>query len=156
MLEIVIPGFGELHLEHLVVDYNGTLAFDGELLPGVEQRLRELARTLTLHVLTADTFGAARRRLVQLPCAATILPAAAQAQAKRDYIASLEPDRVVCIGNGANDRLMLQAAALGVAVVQGEGASAAALAAADIVAPDICAALDLLVHPRRLLATLRE
>ncbi|NML47193.1 hypothetical protein HHL11_25830 [Ramlibacter sp. G-1-2-2] len=46
-------------------------------------------------------------------------------------------------------------AALSIAVIQGEGAAVEALQAAQVVAPDILAALDLLLHPLRLKATLR-
>ena len=35
MIEIDIPGYKTLHLEHLVLDYNGTLAVDGVLIDGV-------------------------------------------------------------------------------------------------------------------------
>ncbi len=35
MLEIDIPGKSTLKLSHLVLDYNGTVACDGHLLPGV-------------------------------------------------------------------------------------------------------------------------
>lgn len=58
--------------------------------------------------------------------------------------------------NGRNDHRMLEAAALGVAVLQGEGASVEALMAADVVVPDILAALNLLLLPQRLIATLRS
>ena len=40
MIAHKIPGFGALRLEHLVLDYNGTLALDGRLLRGVGPRLR--------------------------------------------------------------------------------------------------------------------
>jgi soluble P-type ATPase len=60
------------------------------------------------------------------------------------------------VGNGRNDRLMLEAAALGLAVILGEGASSATLAAADAVCLSIADALDLLIHPLRLTATLRS
>jgi soluble P-type ATPase len=63
MLEIVIPGDRTLGLQHLVLDYNGTLACDGELLAGVKPRLDDLSRHLDIHVLTADTFGKARTAL---------------------------------------------------------------------------------------------
>ena len=86
----------------------------------------------------------------------TILPPRSQDRAKRAYVVGLGPNRTVCVGNGRNDRLMLKAAALGIAVMQGEGAAAATLAAADIVAPAIIEALDLLRYPRRLVASLRS
>ena len=35
MLEINIPGYTKIFVEHLVLDYNGTLAVDGIPLQGV-------------------------------------------------------------------------------------------------------------------------
>ncbi len=43
MIEIEIPGWGSLRLVHAVFDVNGTLARDGELLPGVAERFARLA-----------------------------------------------------------------------------------------------------------------
>ena len=68
MIEIAIPGTASLVLQHLVLDYNGTLACDGVLLPGVRERLLVLAENLQVHVVTADTFGQAREELTGVPC----------------------------------------------------------------------------------------
>ena len=43
MIEIQIPGDKDYKLEHLVLDYNGTLARDGQVLPGVREAVRALA-----------------------------------------------------------------------------------------------------------------
>jgi len=51
---------------------------------------------------------------------------------------------------------MLKASALGVAVIQGEGAAFETLASADVVSTDIQSALSLLTNPLRLIATLRS
>jgi soluble P-type ATPase len=90
-----------------------------------------------------------------LPCALVILNAENQAEAKRDFVQSLSAAHVVAIGNGRNDRMMLEAAALGIAVCGAEGAAAHVLQAGDIVVGRIVDALDLLLHPKRLMATLR-
>jgi P-type E1-E2 ATPase len=156
MIALDVPGFGALRLEHLAVDFNGTLAIDGKLLPGVSERLRTLSTGLAIHVVTADTHGTAARSLAGFPCSLEVLPVSGQAEAKRRFVVALGADRVVAIGNGRNDRLMLAAAGLGIAVVQAEGAAAATLAAGDLVAPTIADALDLLIHPLRLLASLRS
>ena len=58
--------------------------------------------------------------------------------------------------NGTNDALMLRRSALGIVIMGPECASAAALRAADVVAGDINAGLDMLLNPKRLIATLRE
>lgn len=155
MLRVQVPDFEPLQLEHLVLDYNGTLALDGELLPGVKERLHRLASELIIHVVTGDTFGVAESRLVGIPCKLTILQALAQTQAKLAYVERLGAAGCVCIGNGRNDRAMLERAALGVAVIQREGTCVATLVAADVVAPSITDALDLLIRPQRLIATLR-
>jgi soluble P-type ATPase len=156
MLEINIPGHKTLILHHLVMDYNGTLALDGFLLNGVQPRLTSLSDRLKLHVVTADTFGLARSQLEGLPCELAILPVEDQAHAKLAYIQRLDAAQVVAIGNGRNDRLMLQAAALGIAIVQGEGAAIETCQSADVLTSNILAALDLLLFPKRLIATLRS
>jgi len=63
---------------------------------------------------------------------------------------------VVATGNGANDAGMLQAAALGMAVLGPEGLAREALQEADVVMTSVHDGLDLLPHPRRLVATLRR
>jgi soluble P-type ATPase len=156
MIEIEVPGYRTLQLEHLVLDYNGTLAADGELIAGSEELLLRLSTTVEIRVVTADTFDKARSRLQSSPCTLTILPPGDQAEAKRKYVQQLGADRTVCVGNGRNDCLMLQEAALGIAVVQQEGAAVEAMLAADVVCPGIIDALDLLLHPLRLKATLRS
>jgi soluble P-type ATPase len=155
MLSIDIPGFRNLSLAHLVLDFNGTLAVDGNLITGVFERLKDLAADLKVHVLTADTFGQARRALADLEVQLTILKAGQEAEAKLAYVQALGPDQVVAIGNGRNDRLMLRAAALGMAVAGMEGTAVEALTAAHVFLPGIHEALALLEQPRRLVATLR-
>lgn len=156
MIEIDIPDFGRLQLVHLVMDYNGTLAIDGKLIDGVVECLKELSGKLQLHVLTADTFGLARKQLQHAPCKLIILAQPNQAQAKLDYIDQIGADQTVCIGNGRNDRLMLAEAALGIAIILKEGAAMETIMAADVVVNDIQSAFELLLKPLRLTATLRE
>jgi soluble P-type ATPase len=156
MISLDIPGAGAYELHHVVMDYNGTLAVDGVLLHGLAKVLTGLAQQLQLHVVTADTFGQARRQLAGLPCQVTVLQPGGHAQAKRDYVHSLGPLRCVAIGNGRNDRLMLEAAAIGILLIQAEGAAGPTLQAADVICRDAHDALALLLEPRRLVATLRD
>ena len=155
MLCIDIPGRTRFTLEHLVLDYNGTLALDGTLLPGVGPVLRELSEQLAIHVLTADTFGCAALGLQRLPLTLSIVPVGNQDEHKKNYVEVLGAERCACIGNGRNDCLMLACAAVGIVVIQQECASAAALRCADIIALDIFSALGLLQNPLRMAATLR-
>ncbi len=156
MLEIVIPGAQRLRLSHLVLDYNGTLAKDGSILPGVAERLDTLSGLLEIHIVTADTFGSVRAQTKGLSVEVAVIARENQAKAKADYLNALGAANSVAIGNGRNDTLLLKQASLGIAVLQTEGAAAAALMAADAIAPGITEALDLLLFPNRLRATLRS
>src|SRR5688572_25231027 len=118
MLKLRIPGFKDVDIEHLVLDYNGTLAADGYLLPRIADLLAELADHVTLHVLTADTHGQARVALLQAGLPEPVIldrddPRPEDVR-KAAYVRERGPDRTVAIGNGRNDRLMLKEATLGI------------------------------------------
>ncbi|NIM93429.1 MAG: ATPase P [Anaerolineales bacterium] len=156
MIELNIPGRGVIRLDHLVSDVNGTLALDGNLIPGVVSAILRLSDRLTLHLLTADTHG--RQDLIdqQLGIQAVRIPEGEEALAKADYVRQLGPERVVALGQGANDSGMLSEAVIGICILSKEGASIETLQAADIAVPDIETALDLIENPMRLVATLRQ
>ena len=126
MVSVAIPGHGPLRIENLVLDYNG-----------------------------ADTFGKARSQLRRLDCELTILGDRSQDRAKAAFVRRIGAERTACIGNGRNDTLMLRTAALGIAVIQAEGAAVGAVLEADLVVKNVLDALDLLLHPLRLVAGLR-
>lgn len=155
-MTIDIPGIGQLDLLHLVFDYNGTLARDGQLLSNIDKTFDQLASNFTIHVLTADTCGTAAQSLSGLPCHVHILQGEQTGHAKEQYVAQLGCHQVIAIGNGANDARMLKAARLGIAVLEGEGCAVSALQQADILVRSIYDALGLLSVPQRIVATLRD
>ena len=156
MIELSIPGHGDLSLEHLVMDVNGTLAVDGILLEGVAKRIGALRNRLTIHLLTADTYGgqAAIDHLLNLK--AVRIKQGNEAGQKAAFVQQLGAKRVVAIGQGANDAQMLKTAALGICVLSVEGLAVETLASADLVMPDTLSALDLFDKPLRLIASLRK
>ena len=156
MIEVDVPGLGLLELKHLVLDLNGTIALDGEVLPGVTERLDRLSGQLNVHLLSADTRGLAAQTAAQLGVTLTRVDPGDESGRKRKVVELLGRHEVVAIGNGVNDRQMLEAAALGIAVLGSEGLAVASLTAADVVARSTQDALDLLLSPRRLAATLRR
>jgi P-type E1-E2 ATPase len=153
-IEVEIPGRKtKLRIVHVVFDFNGTLARDGRLLKGVEARIRKLAKVVDVVVLTADTYGTVARIMKGLPAKIGIVKNGAE---KLKFIRTLGLGSVAAIGNGANDIPMLRAAELGIAVIGDEGVSGKLLAAADIVTSNIESAIDLLLKPTRVVATLRK
>ncbi len=155
MLAFEIPGFGPVRVEHLVTDFTGTLSVDGVLVPGVEALLFDLGKQLSIHVLTADTTGKVHTALAGVHCRLTVLSGSNLDRQKEQYVQDLGVDRVLAVGNGVNDHLMLKAARIGIAVIEGEGCATRALLNADIVVRDIREALEMALHPLRCVATLR-
>jgi P-type E1-E2 ATPase len=155
-MQIDVPGCSTFQLEHLVLDLNGTVTLDGQVLPGVAERLAVLSANFRIYLVTADTHGQAADTAERLEMRLTRIDARDEAGQKRALVERLGAERVVAIGNGANDAGMLAAAALGIAVLGPEGLATAALRAADVVVSRIEDALDLLRYPQRLVATLRR
>ena len=156
MIELNIPGRGNLRLSQLVLDVNGTLAKDGRLLDNVAKPLTALRDRLTIHLLTADTYGKQDHIDLMLGLRATRINGGDEAAQKADYVHQLGAESVVAIGQGANDAAMLKAAGIGIAVMGDEGLAVEALLSADVVAASIYEALNLLEFPTRLVATLRR
>jgi len=155
MIEIDIPGFGRLKLEHLVSDFTGTLSVDGVLLPKVKVQLNKLSESLKIHILTADTFGKARAELKNVKCEVHILNGENHDVQKEEFVNKLGAESVVAFGNGNNDRKMLKAARIGIAVTEGEGCAVDAITAADVHVRSALDGLDLLLNTKRCIATLR-
>lgn len=156
MISLDIPGFGALVLGHCVADFSGTLSEDGRLIAGVRERIALLAGLLEIHVLTSDTHGRAREALEGLRGTLHILQGECHELQKQQYVLRLGAAGVVALGNGNNDVPLLHAARLGIAVCLAEGCSVAALNAAAILVKSPLDAFDLLLHPKRLTATLRR
>jgi soluble P-type ATPase len=152
MIHIDIPQRGMIELYHAVFDVNGTLAIDGMPIAGVVDRLQALGEQLSLHALTAGTHGniAELEHVLGLP-----LQMITTGVEKTRYVEQLGPAHVIAFGNGMNDVGMLRLAAIGVAILAGEGAAMDALQAADVLALGPVDAIDLVLNPIRLVATLR-
>jgi P-type E1-E2 ATPase len=152
VLTIDIPGQDTLTVSYALIDLNGTLTDRGSLIEGVITRISQLSNYVDVHILSSDTFGTLSK------CAATLGVNSATVQTGADKVSILQEfgaAECVAIGNGSNDAGMLQQAALGIAVTGPEGASSAALYAADIACSSIVDALDLVLDPQALGATLR-
>ena len=154
MLNIQIPGREELLLHHLVLDYNGTIAEDGNIIEGIRPRLAELAKDLSIYVITADTHGTAAKKCEGLPLQVLTFPTTEVGKIKAEEVTKLEGG-VITIGNGFNDIQMSDAADLSICVIGKEGCCGALLAHSDVVLTSIEDALDLLLKTGRLRATLR-
>lgn len=155
MLIYQIPGRDTIELNYLVLDFNGTVAIDGQLIEGVKERLIALSKHIKLYIATADTHGNVRQACQDIPVQIHTFKSQAAAKEKLKLISQLGQDRCVCMGNGYNDLLMIQAAMLSIAVMEEEGLYSQCLLHADLVVKSILDGLDLLLKEDRLRASLR-
>jgi P-type E1-E2 ATPase len=156
MITVPVPGWGELSIEYVMVDFNGTAALDGKLKKEVKEIIDNISRYVKVFVITADTYETADAELGLANVAFIKVGKSASGEEKAKVVRELGPEKIVAIGNGANDALMLKEAALGIAVVGEEGCSTALMKEADLLVTDVVTALGLVAHPERLVATLRD
>lgn len=152
-MKIEFPNGQTIEVTHLVIDYSGTIAFDGKPLAGVTEKLCEIAKQLKIVVLTADTYGTAFENLKGMPCEIHKVSTGSE---KAEFVRRIGAKNVLAVGNGQNDVKMVRDAAIGIAVIGDEGASGDLVRAAKVIVQNICTALDLVLNPVRLVATLRK
>jgi soluble P-type ATPase len=156
MISIEIPGWGNLGIENIVLDLNGTIAVDGKIPLEVKEKINILSQQVNIHILTADTQGTATEEVRGIRAALIRISEEKSKEAKFESLKNLNPESTVVIGNGNNDQLILKEAALGIIVLGDEGMSISAMKNADVAVKDVSNALDLFLKPKRLIATLKE
>jgi soluble P-type ATPase len=156
MIRIDIPGWGNIEIENMVIDMNGTIATDGRIPSEVKKKIDSLSDKVKIYILTADTQGTAGEETSDINIELLKVSEEDSTEVKLRVLESLDPTRTVAIGNGSNDHLILKEAILGIVVLGDEGTSASAVKHADVIVKNISDALDLFLKPKRLIATLRE
>ena len=152
---IDIPGYKELNITTLLLDYNGTIATDGIIPESVKSSLRTISKDFDIYVLTADTHGTARKQCEDIPVTVHTFPVGNAADYKEEIINNIGGEKCVVLGNGRNDIKMFRQAALSIAIMDTEGMCAKLLAESDICVTSIEDGLDLLLNPKRIIADLR-
>ncbi|MHB0977035.1 MAG: HAD family hydrolase [Candidatus Aquicultorales bacterium] len=155
MIEIIVPGRDRLAISFAVFDVNGTVAEDGVISPETASLLRSLAAEVEVHLLTADTYGTIAPQVETLPVTLHIIRPPGEREQKADIVYKFGASKTAVFGNGANDLGMFKEAALSVAVLSKEGCFAKLLGQADLLVPNPRAAVELLLNPTRIKATLR-
>ena len=156
MITIDIPGWGNMEIENIVLDLNGTIATDGRIPPEVKGKIGSLADQVKIYILTADTQRTATKETKDMKVELLEVTEGNSTQGKFEFLKALDLERTVAVGNGNNDQLILKEAGLGIAVLGEEGLSVSVIKNADIIVKNISDALDLFLNPKRLIATLRE
>jgi soluble P-type ATPase len=151
---IAVPGWGSVELENIVLDLNGTLTESGDFIPGVVNYLEKLkAEGFKIYILSGDTRGTLEH---VFPDSLEIEPVVTRtAREKRTFVELIGAEHTVCVGNGNIDVEMFKVARLSICTIQAEGATIQAMLQADIVVTHIKHALEILLDPEKMIATLR-
>ena len=156
MIKIDIPGRNEISIENLVLDYNGTIACDGKVLPGIMEMLQRLQSKVTIYILTADTYGTVKKEFENTGIEVHVLEKDNGTLEKYEFIKEIGSEKTISIGNGNNDVAMLKESVLSMGIIGREGCSSKVLIHVDILVTDIHDALSMIEDPIKIKATLRS
>ncbi len=159
-VNINIEGREDMVLKYLLLDLNGTIAHRGNLIAGIEDVISKLNEDLEIFLISADTFGKASKIVEDLSITLHKINKGEktnlnEAEQKAALVKELGPEKTVAIGNGMNDSLMLKNAALSFAILGREGLALETMMNADLVFPSPVDALNILLNPNSLRASLR-
>lgn len=128
----------------ILLDLNGTIATDGKIKEGVKERLTILKERAEIYILSADTFGTLNDIAKSLNVKGMKVDRekyGSEKIAKLKILEELKKEnpnkKIIAIGNGNNDELLLKNADLGICVIGDEGAWSKTILSSDIVVKDI-------------------
>jgi soluble P-type ATPase len=154
MISIERPGQGNLEIEFILIDFEGTLASDRRVHPKAKDKINLLSKRAKIYILTKEEKEHAEEVLKRVKAEIIYLTEGESSQKKLDLLRQLGANRTVAIGNGADDVPMIEEAGLGICVLGKEGTFSEAIKKADVVFMNILEALDFLLKPLRQKATL--
>ena len=156
MIFIERPSQGNLEIEFILIDFEGTLALDRRVHPKAKDKINLLSKRAKIYILTKEEKEHAEEVLKKVKAEIIYLTEGESSQKKLDLLRQLGANRTVAIGNGADDVPMIEEAGLGICVLGKEGTFSEAIKKADVVFMNILDALDFLLKPLRQKATLRK
>lgn len=153
-MKYTVSGVGEIELNTIILDLNGTLAVRGKVPNGVAERIRKLKDIgFTCILFSGDQRGNAKQLAQDLGIDFVLTK---DGDSKRQAAQKYDKEHTVAIGNGSIDIGVYENAKVRIGTLQAEGIHTAILAYIDVLVPSIIDALDLLLDPDSLAATMRR
>jgi soluble P-type ATPase len=154
VIAIERPGQGNLEIEFILIDFEGTLASDKRVHPKAKDKINLLSKRTKIYILTKGDQQLVSEVLRKVKAEVIYLKEGESSQGKLNLLRQLEANKTVAIGNGVDDRSMIEEAGLGICVISKEGTAVETMQKADVVVSNILDALDFLLKPLRHKATL--
>jgi soluble P-type ATPase len=157
MIAFQVPGIGKVEIINVIFDLNGTLSMNGSIALDVQEKIRQLSRKVNVFIMSSDTRGNLKELAETLGVGWRRVEKSSSPEsvAKERFVEELGSENTIAVGNGKNDELMLKRAKLGISVIGEEGACSSAILNADIVVVNPLHALELIMDPQKIVATLR-
>ncbi|EKE06171.1 MAG: hypothetical protein ACD_19C00066G0001 [uncultured bacterium] len=147
-------GVGEIELDTIILDLNGTLSVNGALVVGVKEQLAKLKKMgYVIYLFTGDQRGNATVLAREIGLE---VQKATTAEEKEILTSKLDTNKTVAIGNARIDIGTFKKTKLRIATLQAEGIHTDILNFVDIIVPSIVDALNLLINPDIFNATMRK
>jgi soluble P-type ATPase len=154
MISIERPGQGNLEIDFILIDFEGTLASDRRVHPKAKDKINLLSKRAKIYILTKEGKEQLMEVLRKVKAEIIHFAEGDVSVRKLDLLRQLGANRAVAIGNGRDDASMIEEAAFGICVISREGTFAETIQKADVVVSNILDALDFLLKPLRQKATL--
>lgn len=153
MLKYEPKGVEPFELNTVILDLNGTLSVNGQVPDGVRERLDKLkALGFKIYLFSGDQRGTAAGIAINLGIE---LQKATTLEEKAALTNKLDLKHTVAIGNARIDIGTFKPVKLRIGTLQAEGIHVEILKHIDVLTPSINDALDLLLNPDSLCATMR-
>lgn len=154
MITIHRPGQGDLEIEFILIDFEGTLASDRRVHPKAKDKINLLSKRTKIYILTKEEKERVEETLKKVKAEIIYLNEGESLQKKLDLLRRVGAARTVAVGNGVDDAPVLEESGLGLCILGKEGSSSEAMKKSDLVFMNILDALDFLLKPLRQNATL--
>ena len=154
MITLQSSSQAKLEIEHLIIDYEGTLAMDGRVHPKAKDKINLLAKRLNIYILVKGEQEKAEEVLKRVKAKIIFLKEPEPSAQKLEFLLNLGAPKTGVIGNGEDDVPMSKEAGFSMAIIGKEGGSGELIQSADLTFLTIVDALDFLLKPLRQKATL--
>ena len=154
MISIERPNQGNLEIEFILIDFEGTLASDRRVHPKAKDKINLLSKRARILIFTTGEKESVSAVLRNVKAEVVYLREGEASRGKRDLLQQLGPRRTVAMGSGMSDIEMIQNSGLGIGVMSREGTLSEVIGKADLVFMTVVDALDFLLKPLRQRATL--
>lgn len=148
-----VPEVGEIEINTIVLDLNGTLSVNGSIPNGVKEKLSKLKEMgIAIILFTGDQRGTAKDLCEEYGIEFIRTKSGKE---KEQAMEKFDPETTAAIGNARIDIGTFKHAKVSIATLQSEGIHANILSHVDVVVPSINDALDFFIEKNTFAATMR-